>query len=393
MGSPVLVVDEQELAGARWYRLFAADGTNGWTRNRPVNMRAARVAMPAIDALDQGPDSDSGEGPKTIRVKSPVVTGASRNPSVSSPQHLSMPEERNWLRTPLLNVQSSAPNGPVTGWVSPGEIQIESGAVRHGLVRFLFVREKPVAAPVPRQFVARVGEDGETVTVGKTGYMESWTRQEAEFVASNGESLAIVPGGDSHLMRVTRNGVHRFLIFEKYKPLLQSAALADLNGDGINEWLVEIVQLTGDGHRGALWVLARGGVTGLQAFHVDLGSSSGETGETVAGAVIRDRKTGRLWTVQSDTKKTTAQLVRLTAGRGWQAVQAAASVVHAGIRATRAEAVADALARGDSFEVFPVASDGRTAWAAGRLFRTEAESKAFLRIAKDGASLAVFAIE
>ncbi|MFN0106427.1 MAG: hypothetical protein ACKV2U_30595 [Bryobacteraceae bacterium] len=375
MGSPALIVDVKESGGVRWYRLIAADGTNGWTSQRLQLPAVARIPGP-VDALDQSPDSDSEDGPKTIRLPAPVVTGASSKSTTSSPQHLMLPLEGNWLQTPLLRLNSG---DKTTGWASPYEVRIEGAAAPRGLVRALFVRQKPVASPMPRQLVPRVDEDGETVSPAKTGYMEAWPRQEAEFAGELGASLAIVPGGDSHLMRITRRGAHRFLIFDKYKPLLRAVAHEDWTGDGVKEWLVEVIQLTGDGHRVVLWVIFDSATQGIKACPLELGASSGESGETVTGSVVRDRKLARLWIVQSDTKTTSARLVRFSSGRAVEAAKIPAVAVAYELRENHSEAVADSLARGAPFEVFPVASDGKTKWVAGVIFRNQAEASAFQR--------------
>jgi hypothetical protein len=314
--------------------------------------------------LTRSPDDVSGEAADTIVLKAPVrVTGASTKPSTASPQDLLMPADSNWLQTPFLKLTSASGSG----WSSPYDISFDltpldaanlGKAGWHGLVRTPFLGDtSPLRdlAPKAGETVVRVAEDGDTVQSGALPQPVVWNPPDTVVFESEGRALVAYDGAGFSGLTSLGATERRHLVVEGHRPRVQKAQLADLDGDGIPEWLVEVVQLSGDGYTTTLWIVPGTGMP----HPVALGASSGESGGSGAvGTWYFDREQRLVWVVRAQPEAVHAVRVRYSRSRVEELKGAAY-----GVEARGAPRLA-------------ISRKGAIAWVNARLFATEKEARA-----------------
>ncbi len=286
--SPALVLS----TSGSWRRLLGANGTTGWSRIIPQHF--APASAQASEMMSRSPDdADFASEAESMTVapdQKASVTGASRKSRTASMSQLQLPEWANPFLTPWLKLKA----GSQTGWQAPSLLSLIYTAPVAGLIRAPFLGPlvptlnawRPAAGePVWRFPDLRTKPEKNTPSSGDFG--------EAELVLELPEGsgqvitkLAVFPGKTGRLFTVQTGGkdlVHA--VVESYAPLVTGFATADLNRDGANELLLEMIQTYGDGWFSTLWVVD-GKSTGanLEVSAVPLAGVGGEPGASATDA-------------------------------------------------------------------------------------------------------------
>ncbi len=332
LGSPALVLERRSGEdAAAWYRLLAADGSYGWWFGEPVSALPARAAAGPRGAellapfpSDAGPDEEVGSIAVAPRAQG-VIAGASRSARVASLRQLQLPESSNPFNTPWLTLRF----GEREGYAPPSRVRLEwspSGSAAGsgpldalarwkiaGLARapFLSPVEEPLRAalPAPGSTCLTLPHDGSTPARMPLPSID-WSDVDAVIHLPGGgpasPAALLFLGAGPHALWVLLAPAQRAACarLEAERPIPVSYATADLDGDGLPEWVVETVALYGDGYTSALWVVGgRSLVDSLALRQIPLGGSSGEPGGTrVDGSWRVERQPSRevLWVQQGE---------------------------------------------------------------------------------------------
>ncbi len=427
-GSPALVLDIQKNdEGETWYRLLGADGSHGWSSRVPSRGFPAYVEMDDVTLvmLDRAPDDPLAEDVRSIEIegnKVVSVVGASRQSRVPSLQQLMIPNHLNPFDTPWLKLHTDF----VTGWRSPSDLSLnwdESSitesegnlAVLNRLGMSGLVRE-PFLGPI-HKFLQNLGPHPGDATLRLSFEGDRWGQstwassdlKDAEVLVRFADSapnaigmLVIFParlkdfdGAANVLTFIASNGKSAHAVIESYYSLIvTNAARADLNRDNLSEWLLETVQIYGDGYYSTLWIVdGRSLVDSLRIHTLELGGSSGEGNAVDVDAFWwvdgdNKEKVSRIWLVR--TGPDSVEAIPFSYNRDRVILSAPGKRVFAVIVAEAStyfkahqKSLSFAHKTSQNLPVFAVRKDGSQRWMVGRIFEQRREAANWMKTLGD----------
>jgi hypothetical protein len=323
LGSPALVLEQRDAeGGAAWYRLLAADGRHGWWSGEPTGVLAARVAAGAegSELLTPFPgDAAADEEVHSMQVAPRALgelTGASALARVASLRQLQIPEASNPFLTPWLalrfgELEGYAPASRVQLTWDPRDVAGADAGLLGALGRFEItgLARRPFLGPV--EAIARdalpaaervclsSAADAEAFAwapLGKTEWRDTDALVHIPHEADGAPGALLFMGAGREALWVVLGAQHSACIrLEGTRPIPVAYATPDLDADGRPEWVVEAVELYGDGYTSAIWILGGGSLTDRPALmRIPLGGSGGEPGGTRVEASWRvERHSGR----------------------------------------------------------------------------------------------------
>ena len=396
--SPALVIGS---GGGGFRRVLLADGASGWTAAPLRTLSPSRVHPNANLELHRFPPGD----PRRKAIEDPklmVVLPASAMVSIAGASfELDAPDERalrleqaQFLEQPNLLLQiGPTTTGFVHGldidveWTAPPFVELAAlpGAVR-GIVR------RPFLAPFTHAALAVAPRASDVTHVLHSFDPFGALPMPAHKWASL-ETLvhdpAAKPGAIALLAVVADGGAFAFVFVGSKKseslvlprrdlgsPWVTRVVSADLDGDGLSEWLVEIVDRTSEAIEVRLLVVAGNSLQSkLSGAPLDLGGESGESD---------DRGQRYAWYVDGRQ----LFVARDGAVRGMcESLSVVGSlpaydspppkIAVARSFADAASARADAFSSTDGRQALPVVVGGKRRWVTGRCFRNSADANAW----------------
>lgn len=363
-GSPALVL---ETAGDA-VRVLAADGTAGWTSSPGAVLSNATVAWDKpIEAWKYAPEDKRfvEEGADLFAASAGPLSGASKESYVAGASVQAMGVTgAEFLEQPLLSVQKAFVHPLTVTLRFPVTVDAHLRATGFaGVVRPPFLGSFSVLPLAPQAGDVTHVLDSNDALRPMPAASHHWSRADALVIdpaAKPGsiEALAVVSDGGAvafSLSPKTRDGSFVLPRAQLDSPWLGRSEIADLDGDGKAEWLLELIERRGHGWSEYLVVIAGASLT--SSFSARLYGLGGEPGEGDAPAVEY------AWWVDAGTLFIVSD--RKLERVAWPAgtLSAAKPEITATFEKPE-DARADALARG--LFAFPTMTKAGPRWAVGR---------------------------
>lgn len=392
--SPALVIGS---GGGGFRRVLLADGTSGWTNAPLRRLSSARFRPQADFDINRFPPGD----PRRKDVQDPQlmvtlpagavasVVGASLERDAPSERALRL-DQAPFLEQPNLLLQFGATKtGFAHGldidleWTPPTLTHLQSA---RGIVR------RPFLEPFATAALARAPSAGATTHVldglgalrALPAPAHTWASLETLIHDPNAKSgaiatLAVVADGGAFAFVFTGKDKSESLVVPRAElgsPWITRVELADLDGDGRAEWLLELVDRTSEALSSRLLVVAGDSLQSkFSAAALDLGEESGESadpGQRYAWYVDGNR----LFVARDDAKSgpcESASVIRSLPV--YDSPPPKLAIVDS--FGEPAPARARAFASDDGRKALPVVLSGKRRWATGRCFRDPKEAKAW----------------
>ncbi|MGZ3451213.1 MAG: hypothetical protein ACXVEF_16525 [Polyangiales bacterium] len=396
--SPALVIGS---GGGGFRRVLLADGTSGWTAAPLRTLSSARMHPQANLELERFPPGDPRRketyGPAAVVVlpahAMASVAGASFELDAPDPRALRL-DQAPFLEQPNLLLQiDPTTTGFVHGleidleWTAPPFVELAAlpGVVR-GIVR------RPFLSPFTKAALAVAPRAGDVTHVlhgfDPFGALPAPAHKWASLETLVHDPTA-KPGAIATLAVVADGGAFAFVFAGSKKseslvlprrdlgsPWVTRVVTADLDGDGLSEWLVEIVDRTSEALEVRLLIVAGSSLQStLSGAPLELGGESGE-GD--------DPGQRHAWYVDGHQ----LFVARDGAVRGMcESLSVVGSLpvydspppklAVAKSFADAAPARADAFSSTDGRQALPVTIGGKPRWVTGRCFRNAADAKAW----------------
>lgn len=396
----MILSSAKDSTGHVWIRLLAADGSSGWTSRRFQGEPARIVAPPVLQLSPHAPGEASfspSDDEVTVPSARTSVTGGARIGRVSSLEQLKIPARLNPFLASWLQIQSSA----TSKWIAPSEIgctwrpdrstpDLERAAEAlhlEGIVRSPFLGAlgkrfdglRPRPGQVPLHF-----NDIQSHSIAEaTTAAQTWDHPKL-FLRST-PSLVSFPGSAGTAFVFGRVG---FALVAQGRPVVVDYQLADLDGDGKPELLLQLVSTYGDGYTTALWIVdgaaSQNGNLRIAAETLD-GSSGEPGGSTVDAQWWADTPNASarstLWIARAQRARVEFAVIDYPRSTATAARNAYAVVADQFLSAEAAARSSILLSQKNSHRVhyFPWAADaaGAKSWAVGRLFRNRDDAVAW----------------
>jgi len=398
VSSPALVIG---LGGDGHRRLLLADGVSGWTPAPLRVVSSTRVRPSTSLELDRFPPGDARR--KDPDEKSTVVlpahavanvAGASFERDAPSDRALRL-DQAPFLEQPNLLLQlGPTSTGFVHGltfdleWTAPPSVDLaQLGSVR-GIVR------RPFLGPFAAAALAIAPRAGDTthVVVDTTKDFDvfralpapahKWTSLETLVVDPTANapaiaSLAVVGDGGAFALVFVGKGKSESVVLPRAdigSPWVTRAEMADLDGDGLAEWLVELVDRTSHGLTTRLLIVSGTSLqSGLSGAVLRLGGEPGEGDPTERYAWYVD---GRQLFVARD-RDTRAACQSVSMAKSGPMLDSTPRLVSIKTFIDAAPARSDASNATDGRQALPIDVSGKPRWTTGRCFRRAAEAAAW----------------
>lgn len=283
-GSPALVLETSGEA----VRVLAADGTAGWLARPSVVLGTATVAWDKpIEGWKYAPEDQrfTDEGATLLPTGSGALSGASKTPYATSVQAMQV-MGAEFLEQPLLSVQHAFVHPLTVTLRFPVVVDAHLRAQGFsGLVRPPFLGAFSLLALAPMAGDVTHVLHGNDELGPMPAATHHWSQTLALVIdptAKPGaiEALTVVGDGGAvafSLVPKTRGASFVLPRGEVASPWLGRCELADLDGDGRAEWLLEIVQRSSHGSSSKLVVIAGTSVSSSFSARVfELGGAPGE---------------------------------------------------------------------------------------------------------------------
>ena len=332
-GGLALRLNQVEKAGQTWVQLLASDGSHGWT-NRPLGAEqpvTARAAGPAFELMPLPPghaDFLSSVGRPVPDGTSGRLIGGSLESYVADMQDNQVPAWLShslapWPQWSMGGVEGFAPlpamalswpaaratAGAATGTpISARELLGQWGL--DGLSQAPFLA--PLAPALQRLAPASgaraldlSGAPGKTTSqrLLQGAWAGPLTAYRAEAKSADGLAALLIFGQGKARALVLQGEQGASMLAHVEDDAVSVARLvqADLDGDGMPEWLLEMVGVYGDGYYSELWIVdGRSSRLGLRIHRLVLSRSSGEApGSAQNAAWWTDPTGGTLWVWRS----------------------------------------------------------------------------------------------
>lgn len=395
--SPALILG---VGGAGHRRLLLADGSSGWTA-APVRIVSSTRVSPTKDLeLARFPPGDprrkdSHEKATVVLAAHAAATiiGASFERDAPSERALRL-DQAPFLEQPNLLLQlGPTSTGFVHGlafdveWTTPPAVEFAHLARFRGIVRRPFLG--PLAAP-SLSLAPRAGESTHVVVDTPKDFdvfrllsapAHKWSSLEALVVDPEAK-----PGGIATLAVVGDGGALAFVFVGEVKrasvvfpraeigsPWITRTEMADLDGDGLSEWVVELVDRTSHGVDARLLIVAGSSLTsGISSAVLPLGGEPGEGDPTERYAwYVEDRK---LFVARDRDSRAKCQSVSMTASGPILAPSRVVSIkTYDDARPARLEA----SGASDGRRALPITVSGERRWITGRCFLDAKQATVF----------------
>lgn len=302
-GGVALLLEQVQLEGSQWHHLLASDGRHGWTSQvlgtaRPVGARAQAGGLELLPVPPGHADFMSSLGQPVPAGATGRLLGGSRESQVADTQDLMLPSWLNpslapWPRWQMGGVDGWAPLQLVAlnwaGAAAPADDSARSALGAwglQGLSRAAFLAPLAQAlqrlAPVEGQPALNLsGEPGRQP--GHSVLRGAWKGPLAAY-----RSVSAPAGGLATLLVFGQGKARAFVLqgtngktsvawADDDSLSITQLEEADLDGDGLPEWLLEVAGLYGDGYYTELWVIDGRSTSGpLRIQRQALSRSSGE---------------------------------------------------------------------------------------------------------------------
>jgi hypothetical protein len=338
-GGVALKLSQTTVNGLVWQHLLASDGQHGWnpqalSSELPVEGRAAPGTTLELMPVPPG----HGEFLSSLALPVPegatgALLGGSPTSLVADTASLALPPWLNpdlapWTEWSLGGVQGWAPLAAMRlSWplalpqAATGAAAWLDAAQLKGLTR------APFLAPVARQLQALAPPEGAlaldlsgapATTPGRQPLSGPWDGPVASYrpqaTARQGlASLVVLAQGRARAFVWQRPaGEPAVALADDDDLALSRVTLADLDGDGLPDWALEVVGLYGDGYYSELWVVDGRSARGpLRVWRQALSRSAGEAPEKAQDAAWSLGADGTLWLWRAQGQGTRLQAWRL----------------------------------------------------------------------------------
>lgn len=424
-GGVALRLAQESRDGQLWTRLLASDGRHGWTLPAPgpVLPVTAGGALPDLELSLLPPGDRDFEAGASVTVpdgSTLQLIGASRASWVARQEDLMVPPWLSATLAPWPLVRFGAKQGyvplqalaltwpPVTTAAAsapasvprPAPASLPLGpraAGRPWLARVIAGTFSGPGGARPARIGTAPGSvmlDLSEAASQRPGRVRAEGRWDGPLAAYC--SAAPPPGALTSLLSFGQGKARAFVLdggdgrrrsaavafVAEDAPYIARVEEADLDRDGLPEWLLEVVGIYGDGFYSELWVVdGRSLSAGLRIARLPLSRSAGEGGnartQNAAWWVDAATRTLRVWYSDGRSSRLTAQRY---AGRTLAARQHAASaaLVELGRFKSYEAASQRALqAQGDAAVVLPLSADGGLRWSAAVPFASATQARAW----------------
>lgn len=352
-GGVALRLEFVQLDGQRWQHLLGSDGSHGWTtrpvvEERPVTARALGSGFELMPLPPGHRDFLSSVGQPVPDGALGRLLGGSRDSQVSDAQDLLVPawltsSVAPWPRWAMAGVEGYAPLSLVAlAWPAPAPArapgaaladanQLLGGLGLDGLTRAPFLAEMAQSlrrlAPMDGARALDLS-DAPGKAARRVVLRGEWQGPQCSYRAASAPA-----GGLSALLCFAQGKARAFvlqgtsgasLIAHAAEDSLSVARVeeSDLDGDGLPEWLLEMVGVYGDGYYSELWVVdGRSGQGALRIQRQALSRGSGESPEKAQDAAWGIGSNHTVWMWRSTARGSRLSLLRYSRG----ALSAAAS--------------------------------------------------------------------
>ncbi len=334
-GGLALRLNQLAVAGQTWHQLLASDGSHGWTQQalgaeQPVTARTADRAFELMPLPPGHADFLSSVGRPVPEGASGRLTGGSLESYVADMQDNQVPPWLShslapWPRWAMGGVDGYAPL-PAMALSWPAALAVAGAAAaaptppyallgQSGLEGLSLAPFLAPLAPALQRLAPAAGARALDLSgaPGKAASLRllqgAWAGPLLAYRAA-----AAKPGGLSTLL-IFGQGKARALVLLDHQgaPMLAhteddamsvaSLVEADLDGDGLPEWLLEMVGVYGDGYYSELWIVdGRSSREGLRIHRLPLSRSSGEAPGGAQSAAWWTDPAGQLWVWRSTPK-------------------------------------------------------------------------------------------
>ena len=292
-GSPGLVIASIQKNGVTWHRIIGSDGTYGWTKRRLKRVALAElsllesVQLVAKFPMRDDPDFEDkmGQDNEWIPVRPEdwfKISGATEKADFSyskeygpiSPPAIQTP---NIVSTPALKIHNNAVNGwaaisdTTLRWAEnnteKAAITTADKLVQHhyeGMVTAPFLG--PVITDL-RKFSPQVGSPIlQMAAVGEkfehsSMTTEQWGDPELLILSQDTKKekpviVIVYPKGENRIFTlIADDKILTQILVNKYYPQVLDFRRADLDHDGLKEWLLEIYTKYSDGNYRTVWIV------------------------------------------------------------------------------------------------------------------------------------------
>lgn len=336
-GGVALQLEQVEFAGQRWQHLLGSDGRHGWTNDQrkavaPVTARAVAAGFELMPFPPGAPEFLSSVGQPVPDRAEGRLLGGSRDSMVSSTQDQMIPAWLNptlapWPRWSMGGVQGYAPLSSVAlSWQAP-RVEGELGAVADpvsasevlGSLSLDGLSQAPFLTAMASKLQRLAPRSGMKALdlSGAPAQKVSWVTLKGAWQGPQCAYRSTPPlraGGLAALLCYAQGGARTFVLQgTSGKTLFLHAAEdslsiarvdeGDLDGDGLPEWVIEVVGLYGDGYYSELWVINGRSSQGQPRIDRQaLSRSSGETPSSAQDAAWGIDKDRVLWIWRSTAR-------------------------------------------------------------------------------------------
>jgi len=328
-GGLALRLNQVELAGQTWYQLLASDGSHGWTHlplgaEQPVTARSADRAFELMPLPPGHLDFLSSQGRPLPEGARGRLTGGSLESYVADMHDNQVPDWLShslapWPRWAMGGVEGYAPL-PALALSWPSALAVAGAALAtpiaardllgqlglNGLSQSSFLAP---LAPVLHRLAPTAGaraldlSDAPGKAPSQRLMQGVWAgplaayRAEAEKADGLAALLIFGQGKARALVLLGHDGAAMLAHVDDDAMSVASLAEVDLDGDGLPEWLLEMVGVYGHGYYSELWIVdGRSSRQGLRIHRLPLSRSSGEApGGTQTAAWWTDPVGRSLW--------------------------------------------------------------------------------------------------
>lgn len=359
-GGLALRLNRVDVAGQVWSQLLASDGRHGWTpmplgAELPVTAQAADRAFELMPLPPGHADFLASVGQPIAPGATARLLGGSLASEVADMQDKLIPPWLGhslapWLRWAMAGVEGYAPLPAVALWWRAPQPAQSSGAAAAGQPRLLLgqwglqgLSRAAFLAPLAPQLQRLAPAPGARALdlsaapgtpATQRPLQGSWTGPLAAYrgTADKAGSLAtlLIFGQDKAraLVLLGAGGETMLAYAEEDQMSLARLVEADLDGDGLAEWLLEMVGVYGDGFYSELWIVdGRSSRAGLRIHRLPLSRGSGEVPAKAQDAAWWNHDDGSLWIWRSTPTSSQLGAWRYTRLGGPQAVPRRASLV------------------------------------------------------------------
>lgn len=407
-GNAALKVATATVAGREWSRLLASDGSDGWT-DRSLPAARTVTATPRIEPfglMALSPDDPGFETSPEVRLppgQAATVTGASRTGRAAFPEALMVPRRLDSSLSPwlALKAEAGASGFAAVDWLDlhwePHHAPARTALDTLASLALLGLSRGPFLAPAAEALRAHAPRQGSGVLhwppqsdarLAPSTSEGPWTTLESAFETPDrktpGLRTLIVFGHERSRLFTFLNaaGAAMRLQVEKDACAVREVRTVDLDGDGLAEWLLEVVHVGGDGYRSELWVVDGKAAERPHVDRLALSHASGEGQPSATDASWWVDPRGTLWIGRAGDGGTALASFRYAGRLGRVPVAASPALLVFSSSGTIQQARRHQLAlahAGQPAGLFPYRSAAGLRWRTARPFETAAQAKAAMR--------------